>query len=247
MKLIDKLIDRKNEPVERKSLLPNNATPLERAVEGTHARLDQVPVPINDLYSPQRIPGELIPFMAWSVALNDYSEDWSDAVKRSLIENSYELHAHKGTKWAMVHALELIGIKADFSEWYQYGGLPYHFSIVLNGDEQSQQLTEQFFYDLFRTVYDKKNARSWLNTLEINRESDLSLYFGIGVVQSSYQTVGIYKYADQTFDLELYYRPGFAGRQNRIFYHEQPDKNFGHTFTTGSWFAKRKRTIMRHQ
>ena len=43
------------------TLLPPNATALERALASVIARISDVPVPIGDLWNPARCPAPLLP------------------------------------------------------------------------------------------------------------------------------------------------------------------------------------------
>ena len=53
-----------------RDLLPANATPLERALAETTARLSDVAVPIRDLWSPENCPTELLPWLAWALSVD---------------------------------------------------------------------------------------------------------------------------------------------------------------------------------
>jgi phage tail P2-like protein len=208
---------RNDEQEVRQTLLPPNATPFERAVEQSTARLDQVPTPINDFYSPERVQSKLLPWLAWQTAVNDYNDNWSDAVKRNVIASSYILHAHKGTKWAIDQALGLIGITSTITQWYDYGGRPYHFRMEVDADKQPVDFTEQMFYDIFRTVYDKKNARSWLDTLKFYRRKDISLYAGIGTIYKIRADVPLATYTNRRFRTRVNIGTGFAKSETRVF------------------------------
>jgi phage tail P2-like protein len=184
----------KRHPSVRPSLLPSNATALERAVEQVHARIDQVPVEINKLYDPKRVPQQYLPWMAWQMSTNDWQEFWADSVKRDMLANSYELHAHKGTEWAIRKAFDIQGVTANIKEWYEYGSRPYLFSVYLKTEEQAQQLDENFYYSFFKTIYDKKNCRSWLETLYVSHQTRLPVFTGIGLRQTTKQEIPPFYY-----------------------------------------------------
>ncbi len=71
-------------------LLPASATKLEKSIGATFARIDRIAVPIRDVRSPQLCPPELLPWLAWHYRVEEWSADWSDAVKRNVILASYE-------------------------------------------------------------------------------------------------------------------------------------------------------------
>ncbi|RJF81131.1 phage tail protein I [Azospirillum cavernae] len=91
-------------------LLPPNATAQERAISVTLARLADVPVPIRDLWNPWTIPAELLPWLAWTLSID---EEWesarTDQDRRALVASAVELHRYKGTPYAIRRALAALG------------------------------------------------------------------------------------------------------------------------------------------
>ncbi len=93
------------------SLLPPNATALERALEGTSARVGEIPVGVvRTLWDPWSCPVELLPWLAWSVSVDDWDDAWPEATKRAVIAASYDVHSIKGTPAAIRRALQAIGL-----------------------------------------------------------------------------------------------------------------------------------------
>lgn len=124
---IFELIDDQNWPGDARlvderpyqSLLPPNATRLERALEQVMARIAAVPVPIADLWSPARCPVPLLPWLAWTVSVDDWDTTWTEETQRAVIAASVEIHRHKGTLWAMKRALAVAGLgDAEIIEHY---------------------------------------------------------------------------------------------------------------------------------
>ncbi|MBO6180615.1 phage tail protein I [bacterium] len=98
------------------------------------------------------------------------NEGWSGcttvAEKRDLIKNSLNLHRFRGTKYSLVRVLEILGLNGKVSEWFEYGGLPYHFRISVEmNDKAFDETTEQSLLDLITA---NKNVRSHLESLIIN-------------------------------------------------------------------------------
>ena len=92
-------------------LLPPNATPLERALEQVFARISETPVPVGDLWSPERCPVEFLPWLAWALSVDEWDGEWPEERKRAAIAQSAELHRHKGTVWSVREALRRAGYK----------------------------------------------------------------------------------------------------------------------------------------
>ena len=121
-----------------KSLLPANATVLERVIEAAQARLADVPVPVDQLWDPWRCPAELLPWLAWAWSVDEWDPAWPEEVKRRVIAAAPEVHRLKGTRAAVERALQAIGVVADIVEWWQRqpAGVPGTFSVTAWVNEQ---------------------------------------------------------------------------------------------------------------
>ena len=65
-----------------------------------------------------------------------------------------------------MRVLEILGLNGKVSEWFEYGGLPYHFRISVEmNDKAFDETTEQSLLDLITA---NKNVRSHLESLIIN-------------------------------------------------------------------------------
>ena len=98
------------------SLLPPNRTALEHALEQVSARLSDLPVPIGDLWNPQRCPEALLPWLAWAVSVVRWDADWPPDTKRAVIAHSAEMHRLNGTRAAVRGALDDVGAVYDLEE-----------------------------------------------------------------------------------------------------------------------------------
>lgn len=107
------------------SLLPHNATAAERAIE--HAGSQAIGITIVEGYTdPWRCPAALLPWLAWSMSVDEWDPDWPEEIKRQTIAASVEVHRRKGTVWAMRRALQAAGLgDAEIQEGWsanQYDG-----------------------------------------------------------------------------------------------------------------------------
>lgn len=92
------------------TLLPPNASDLERAAEGAiRARLDAVPIPLATLWNPDTCPAPLLPWLAWALSVDQWSDLWPEAVQRDVVRQSYEIHRVKGTVYSIRHVLRTSG------------------------------------------------------------------------------------------------------------------------------------------
>jgi len=98
------------------------------------------------------------------------AEGWAvaetDAQQRALIKNSIALHRTKGTPWAIKQVLVTLGMEGVVSEWFDYGGAPYHFRIDV--DLSGRGMGQHDIARLTELVNEYKNARSQLEALTMN-------------------------------------------------------------------------------
>lgn len=99
------------------SLLPLNRSQLEIAIEqaitseqiNTHNHIET----LQHIASPLLAPPEFLPWLAWTVSVDEWQSSWSDSVKREVIAQSRTLHANKGSVWAVKKALESVGFGSN--------------------------------------------------------------------------------------------------------------------------------------
>ena len=86
-----------------------------------------------DIYSQiDQLPNELLDILAY-----DFKVDWWDAnytleEKRRTLKDSWNVHRRLGTKAAVVLAISAIYPDTQVSEWWEYGGKPYHFKLLID-------------------------------------------------------------------------------------------------------------------
>lgn len=91
------------------TLLPPNATPQERALEGATARVGDVPVPIRDLWNAGTCPADKLAFLAWAFGVDEWGAGWSDEDKRATIRDAVAVQARKGSVWSIRRVLANAG------------------------------------------------------------------------------------------------------------------------------------------
>jgi len=108
--------------------------------------------------------------------LHILGEGWQfardDDERRRLLKRAIELHRHKGTRWAIQQVLETLGLSGQISEWFEYGGQPYHFKVGV--DLSTRGIDEATFDALVALITEYKNVRSHLEALTValaNRSS----------------------------------------------------------------------------
>jgi phage tail P2-like protein len=115
------------------SLLPPNATRLERALEAGAGRLTPIVTPAESIDDPATCPAELLPWLAWGLSVDAWDAEWSEADKRSAVATSIEMHRRKGTRLSVETVVARFDQLARLVEWHQASPRrPAHtFDVVL--------------------------------------------------------------------------------------------------------------------
>lgn len=114
------------------SLLPPNATRLERAVEALATQLLALDVQIDRLWSPELCPAPLLPYLAWALSVDDWDTTWSAGRQREVIAAALDIQRHKGTPWAIRRWLAVLGY-GDATLLERYGPRPRDGSVPRTG------------------------------------------------------------------------------------------------------------------
>lgn len=132
------------------------------------------------------LPEEIVDVLAWQYHVDFYEPDLPVEQKRELVRESFRWHQHKGTPWAVEQVVSIIFAGAKVAEWFEYGGLPYHFRV-----ETEQPFRADTDLDrLVRLINATKNCRSWLEDVTVKRTIAGSLFFG--GIHSEYKKYEIY-------------------------------------------------------
>ena len=101
------------------SLLPINVSKLLKDLEKSGSRLFALGAKNKDVFDIDKLAIDILPWLAWSFSVDSWNDDWSELVKRAMVKNSIAVHRIKGTKKALKHALEIIGVCAEIEEWWE--------------------------------------------------------------------------------------------------------------------------------
>jgi phage tail P2-like protein len=100
------------------SLLPPNATALERALEAG-VRAGNITTPVDVIDDPVNCPDDILFWLAWGLSVDSWDANWSDADKRETVVTSYAFHRIKGTRLAVDTVLKRFDKLAELIEWHQ--------------------------------------------------------------------------------------------------------------------------------
>src|SRR5699024_4292138 len=101
-------------------ILPPNSSHLERNLAQIGADIEEVDV--DSIIRVTRVdtaPSDFLPYLAWEVSVDRWSDDWSDATKRQVIRDAFYVHKRKGTIASLRRVVEPFGYLLQVIEWFQ--------------------------------------------------------------------------------------------------------------------------------
>ena len=123
------------------------------------------------------LPEAVIDLLAWQWHVDFYEPAGMDIeTKRKLIKTSIAWHRIKGTKAAVEAMVQIISGKNLVTEWFEYGGEPYHFRIDL---WDAPRTDPENTANMVRGIDGSKNIRSWLDEIRVHRDTQNTIYIGV--------------------------------------------------------------------
>ena len=115
------------------TVLPAHSSEFERALEQASFWVIETS-DLVDVWNPQTCPPEFLPWLAWSLSVDDWNHEWPEQIRRSAIEASISIHRKKGTLGAVRKAIEAFGYgDAVIVEGFE--GFSYDGEITYDGSE----------------------------------------------------------------------------------------------------------------
>lgn len=153
------------------TLLPSNASALERAAARADAHISDTPVPVRAVWSSKACPPDLLPWLAYAWRVEEWDDTWPLETKREVIAKTLPLKRVKATYGAVQGAVTAMGLPARVQEWYQQSpmGAPYTFRLRIEAVDvgfNALQLSQ-----VRRVVQRYKNVRSHLDGVDITIRS----------------------------------------------------------------------------
>lgn len=127
--------------------------------------------------------------------------------KRRLVKNAIKIHRIKGTKKALEMVLEMLDMRGRITEWFEYGGEPYHFRVELL-EITNKGLSDDSLALLDRLIEAYKNKRSWLEAINIFLTGKGKIYLA-SALQAGEQ-ITVYPWQPGAIETKGYARLGSA-------------------------------------
>jgi len=129
---------------------------------------------------------EVLDVLAYDLHVDWYDYNHPLEAKRAVIKDSVKVHMRLGTKYAVVTALGNLYPESEVEEWFEYGGQPFYFRIIL--DVTRSQVTATYS-QIIKAVNLYKSLRSKLE----EGENGLVFRSRTGILIRS--AAGYYKFA----------------------------------------------------
>lgn len=162
------------------SLLPPNATALEKALEQLAAdRIGDIAVPLRDLWSAEHCPEGLLPWLAWALSVDQWSSDWPLHIRRARVAAAIAIQRIKGTAQSVVDVIASFGGNVVIREWFEQDppGIPHTFDLTVTLGGMSDSVPSAEFIDaVIAEVARTKPVRSHFDfTVGLNARADVGL------------------------------------------------------------------------
>ena len=128
-------------------------------------RILQVRVENALVYDIDAVDATALPLLLEQFSAEEFTiPGMSEGQTRQLIWDSISIHKHKGTRWAIQHALGIVGAKASISEWWESSrpGQLHTFRIGFYADENPQVGDPIWHERMLQIVQAAKPVRSAL-------------------------------------------------------------------------------------
>lgn len=104
-----------------------------------------------------------------------YDENYSLPVKRALVQGALTFYMKMGTPYAVNKIIEAIFQTGRISEWFEYGGKPFHFKAYTANPAITPEDVDEFT----RVLSTVKRLSAWLDEIILYLSTDpMTLYIG---------------------------------------------------------------------
>ena len=147
------------------------------------------------------LPEAVIDLLAWQWHVDFYEPSMSLETKRQLVRESIAWHRLKGTKAAVEKMVQAVFRGGVVTEWFEYGGEPYHFRVDILS---APQITAENTTRLLNVIDASKNIRSWLDEITYRRDLQDSLHYAAAPALHTIYEIRPAEITDATADVRQY-------------------------------------------
>lgn len=188
--------------------LPPSSTALELSIEAACRSIDALPVDvIADVTRPELAPEWALPYLAWEVSVDRWSEAWPLTTKLQVIRDSFYVHKHKGTIASLRRVVEPFGYLLDVIEWHEMVPPARRGTFQLVIGVNNEGITDETYAELVRLIDEARPLSRHVTGLQISLVGQGAAYMGAAAFLGDELTV----YPPQQRDIEVVMQPGAIG------------------------------------
>jgi len=166
------------------------------------------------------LPEDIVDSLAWQYHVDFYRDSFPLATKRKLVRTAIERHRRKGTPAAVEEIVRTVYKDSIVEEWFEYGGEPYWFRILLTANTAAPLLSMN---ELLALVEEYKSFRSHLEGVYYHVPHDIVVGSRCSWVRYRNRRCGTYPFRAtrgkiddidlvvETFNTGIGYRNPYAG------------------------------------
>lgn len=106
------------------------------------------------------LPEAILDILAYDLDIKWYSGDYTTETKRNIVKSAFRVYKTLGTTGAVKRALKDIYENAEVYEWFQYGGAPYYFRVLIDTTPMREQLSHR---QIVAAIENYKPVRAWVD------------------------------------------------------------------------------------
>ena len=137
------------------------------------------------------LPEDIVDSLAWQYHVDFYRDSFPLATKRKLVRTAIERHRRKGTPAAVEEIVRTVYKDSIVEEWFEYGGEPYWFRILLTANTAAPLLSMN---ELLALVNEYKSFRSHLEGVYYHVPHDIVIGTSCGWICYRNRICGTYPF-----------------------------------------------------
>lgn len=123
----------------------------------------------------EELSEDLVDILAYDMHVDWYDYGYPLNVKRDMVKNSVKVHKRMGTKYAVETAVKAIYPESRIEEWFNYGGEPFHFKVVLNAGDKNLKID---LNDIVKKINMYKRLSAHIDSINIERTKRTHICIG---------------------------------------------------------------------
>jgi phage tail P2-like protein len=133
------------------------------------------------------LPENILDAIAAEMRLGNYRDSDGVEIKRQNIKERFLFLAHAGTVFATRKIAEIYFGNAQIREWFDYGGEPHHYKVVVNDKSPPWQTIEKYL----EIARDYKRLSQVMEMILIELADETKLFLGAALIDKTIETIRV--------------------------------------------------------